>query len=81
MMKKSLARARAIAHRWLAFGLCAGFACWLPACSGASDIDPPQNMPHQANAGLDWRDQVIYQIMIDRFEDGDRANDFGVAAS
>jgi glycosidase len=29
----------------------------------------------------DWRDEVIYQILTDRFADGDRSNDFGVHAS
>ena len=35
----------------------------------------------RANAGLDWRDQVIYQIMVDRFANGDPNNDFNVAPS
>lgn len=26
----------------------------------------------------DWRDEVIYQILVDRFANGDRGNDFGV---
>jgi alpha-amylase len=26
----------------------------------------------------DWRDEVIYQILVDRFENGDRSNDYGV---
>ncbi len=53
----------------------------LASCGGASDVDPPWNMPHQANVGLDWRDQVIYQIVIDRFADGDVDNDQGVEPS
>lgn len=51
----------------------------LAACGGASDSDHPAQQPHQSNAGLDWRDQVIYQIMIDRFENGDPNNDYNVA--
>jgi glycosidase len=51
------------------------------ACGGASDIDDPRSMPHQANADIDWRDQVIYQIMVDRFSNGDPNNDYGVAVS
>ena len=51
------------------------------ACGGASDFDHPADRPHQANAGLDWRDQVIYQIMIDRFSNGDPNNDINVAPS
>ena len=44
-------------------------------------MDHPAKQPHQSNVGLDWRDQVIYQIMIDRFENGDPNNDFNVAPS
>jgi alpha-amylase len=51
------------------------------ACGGASDLEHPADSPHQSNAGLDWRDQVIYQIMIDRFENGDPNNDINVAPS
>ena len=35
------------------------------------------DMPHQTLV-QDWRDEVIYQIMIDRFEDGDPSNNFNV---
>lgn len=48
----------------------------LSAC-GASASDP-RALPHQANTGIDWRDQVIYQIVVDRFDDGDPNNDFRV---
>ena len=51
------------------------------ACGGANDFEHPADSPHQSNAGLDWRDQVIYQIMIDRFENGDPNNDINVAPS
>jgi alpha-amylase len=57
------------------------FALVLAACGGASDMDHPANRPHQSNAGLDWRDQVIYQIMVDRFENGDPNNDINVHPS
>jgi glycosidase len=53
----------------------------LAACGGASDLEHPTVRPHQSNAGLDWRDQVIYQIVIDRFANGDPNNDFGVEPS
>jgi hypothetical protein len=46
----------------------------LAAC-GASDLTHPTDLPHQANADLDWRDQVIYQIVVDRFANGDPNND------
>ncbi len=51
----------------------------LVACGGAGDFDNPASLPHQANADVDWRDQVIYQIMIDRFANGDPNNDINVA--
>ena len=53
----------------------------LAACGGASDMDHPSKRPHRTNADVDWRDQVIYQIMVDRFENGDPNNDFNVHPS
>src|SRR5690349_15503456 len=53
----------------------------LAACGGASDVEHPSDLPHRKNDGLDWRDQVIYQIMIDRFYDGDPNNNFNVEPS
>jgi glycosidase len=50
----------------------------LAACGGASDLEHPKDMPHQSNANVDWRDQVIYQIMVDRFANGDPNNDINV---
>lgn len=50
----------------------------LAACGGASSIEHPWDREHRENAGLDWRDQVIYQIVVDRFENGDPANDYNV---
>jgi hypothetical protein len=55
-------------------------ACFA-ACGGASDVEHPADRRHQANTDLDWRDQVIYQIMVDRFANGDPNNDFNVAPS
>ena len=51
------------------------------ACGGASEVEHPSSRPHKSNAEVDWRDQVIYQIMIDRFENGDPNNDFNVEPS
>ncbi len=53
----------------------------LAACGAASSDPHPWDQPHQSNQGLDWRDQVIYQIMIDRFANGDPNNDFNVEPS
>ncbi len=51
------------------------------SCGGASDFEHPADEPHQANADIDWRDQMIYQIMIDRFSNGDENNDINVDPS
>jgi hypothetical protein len=51
------------------------------ACGGASDIDHPADLPHRKNDDIDWRDQVIYQIMTDRFANGDPNNDLNVEPS
>ena len=53
----------------------------LSACGGANSIEHPWDRPHQSNADIDWRDQVIYQIMIDRFSNGDVNNDYNVEPS
>jgi len=53
-------------------------AAMVAACGGAGDVVDPADMPHQSNQGLDWRDQVIYQIVVDRFENGDPNNDYNV---
>lgn len=58
-----------------------GIFTLLAACGGASDVDHPADLPHRSNADVDWRDQVIYQIVIDRFENGDPNNDFNVEPS
>jgi glycosidase len=54
---------------------------WLAACGGASDVEHPSDRSHRSNAEIDWRDQVIYQVMIDRFYNGDPNNDLNVAPS
>ena len=55
-----------------------GALATLAACGGASDVPAPANLPHQVNATIDWRDQVIYQLVVDRFFDGDTNNDINV---
>lgn len=59
----------------LALAVAVGAAC------GASDLDHPTDLPHRGNADVDWRDQVIYQIVVDRFANGDPSNDINVAPS
>ena len=58
-----------------------GIFTLLAACGGASDVVQPSELPHRSNADVDWRDQVIYQIVIDRFANGDPNNDINVEPS
>jgi glycosidase len=53
----------------------------LCACSATTTIEDLRAGPHQANTDLDWRDQMVYQILVDRFADGDPNNDRNVAPS
>ena len=62
-------------------GLTVAVLASLAGCGGASDIEHPWDMPHKSNADIDWRDQVIYQIMVDRFQNGDPNNDYNVEPS
>ncbi|RMH38933.1 MAG: DUF3459 domain-containing protein [Deltaproteobacteria bacterium] len=50
-------------------------------CSAPIAGDDLRDRPHQSNADIDWRDQIIYQIVVDRFENGDPNNDFNVQLS
>jgi alpha-amylase len=56
----------------------AALSLLVAACGGASDLVHPKDLPHQSNADVDWRDQVIYQIMVDRFANGDSDNDYNI---
>lgn len=60
----------------LALGLSLTVGCW-------SDLDDysTENVPMTNLARQDWRDEVIYQILIDRFEDGDTSNDVRIDRS
>jgi alpha-amylase len=51
------------------------YLCLLLVLCGCVTVD--SKTPH-TNLVDDWRDEVIYQIMIDRFEDGDPSNNFNV---
>ena len=58
-----------------------GFVFWLVLSGISACVSPPP--PGQAalsNNARDWRDEVIYQIMIDRFNDGDPSNNYNVNA-
>ena len=46
--------------------------------AGCFDTDALQKNPAPQNLVDDWRDEIIYQIVTDRFADGDYTNDYGV---
>ncbi len=48
------------------------------ACDDASPVEPPPAPPPLTTWVDDWRDEVIYQLLVDRFENGDAGNDDGV---
>lgn len=47
----------------------------LAACATPTDYITPPPITSEVQ---DWRDEVIYQVMIDRFSNGDQNNDFNV---
>jgi glycosidase len=57
------------------------FALALAACTAPVMQEDLRNGPHQSNADIDWRDQVVYQVVIDRFDNGDPNNDYNVQLS
>ncbi len=56
-------------------GLAFALALAAPGCSDAGKAKPSVV---QANSDVDWRDQVIYQALTDRFADGDPNNNWNV---
>ena len=48
------------------------------ATSGCMDFKSVEGDQPISTHVADWRDEVIYQIMVDRFADGDRGNDYRV---
>lgn len=48
---------------------------WLLACA---DPSPYAQNPEITNHVEDWRDEVIYQVLVDRFANGDLNNDYNV---
>src|SRR5688500_11976409 len=67
-------RGRAMTKRragrgWMGLGLAAACTGAMAAGPAPSAADGPLHVPSP-----DWRDQVVYLAMIDRFADGDPAN-------
>ena len=66
---------RRVTTRWL------GRVALLFLLLAAVSCRPPEefaDQPHHETLVDDWRDEVIYQIVVDRFSNGDPNNDFGV---
>ncbi len=58
--------------------LCALAACLVPTGNGCVDIPLESRKAPLATHVGDWRDEVIYQVLVDRFANGDINNDYGV---
>lgn len=46
--------------------------------TGCFDDTQPGDRADLATVVQDWRDEIIYQVLVDRFANGDRNNDFNV---
>jgi len=57
---------------WL---LAAGLALSLGSCLDFQGHDAPPKLTTEVD---DWRDEVIYQILVDRFANGDNGNDYRI---
>ena len=68
------------------FASCAALVLCLSAgvasmgCVEADELPTAPNTPgiHLGTHVVDWRDEVIYQLIVDRFNNGDINNDFNV---
>ncbi len=61
--------------RILSVGLLLGATCLPSSCA---DIPSQGHLAQLATHVQDWRDEVIYQLIVDRFADGDVNNDFTI---
>ncbi len=52
------------------------FAALTSGCMSFDGLDEPVTL---ATHVADWRDQVIYQVLVDRFANGDTSNDYNIA--
>ncbi len=48
------------------------------AAPGCVELPPEATSKAMATHVQDWRDEVLYQVLVDRFDNGDPNNDFGV---
>jgi alpha-amylase len=72
--RSAIMTARKATRRWLAPPLLA-----LSLVGTAGCMSFPEDQPITLSTHVqDWRDEVIYQVLIDRFADGDQGNDLEV---
>ena len=69
LSKTWMARAAALAFAASAITL---------ATNGCLSVDADAQKAPLVNYVSDWRDEVIYQVLVDRFANGDKSNDFNV---
>ena len=63
----------------LAFAACCLGALIAQQASGCMSYDEGlQGEIELSTQVWDWRDEVIYQVLVDRFADGDEGNNYGV---
>lgn len=62
----------------IAMGLLVSGYSAIPHTAGCVTIPDEGKQPALATHVQDWRDEVIYQVLVDRFADGDINNDFAV---
>jgi alpha-amylase len=59
-------------------GLAIGCAALSALCAGCVEIPAESSRPRLRTYVDDWRNEVIYQVLIDRFANGDVNNDYSV---
>ncbi|HEY6459187.1 MAG TPA: alpha-amylase family glycosyl hydrolase, partial [Polyangiaceae bacterium] len=65
-------------HARCAFPLLLACAAAATPEAGCVQVPADGQQPALATHVQDWRDEVIYQLIVDRFSDGDVNNDFNV---
>lgn len=74
---RPLVASRALASLTLLAVLSAGCASGPPPAAESS-AGPAERPPVSVRAQTDWREAILYFVVVDRFADGDRANNAGV---
>lgn len=64
-------------HSWSALGV-AALSVLSAGCMEFPEGDAPVELKQNVN---DWREEIIYQVLVDRFADGDWGNNFSIFPS